>query len=66
MRLVPYLHARTAGRIGSLARLVKQAAITALIDGTERITKTTLDAVRLDHLSEQRYRPRARTKPGTW
>ncbi|PBC80212.1 MULTISPECIES: AAA family ATPase [unclassified Streptomyces] len=66
VRLVPYLHARTAGRIGSLARLVKQAAITALIDGTERITKTTLDAVRVDHLSEQRYRPRARTKPGTW
>lgn len=31
-RLAPYLHERTAGRIGSLARLIRQAAITALID----------------------------------
>lgn len=58
MRLAPYLHARTAGRIGSLTRLIKQAAITALVDGTERITKTTLEPVRLDHLAEQHYRPR--------
>ncbi|MGK5732592.1 TniB family NTP-binding protein [Streptomyces sp. URMC 124] len=63
VRLAPYLHARTAGRIGSLARLVKQAALAALADGTERITKTTLDAVRLDHLAEQHYRPRTRAKP---
>ncbi|WP_257981232.1 TniB family NTP-binding protein [Streptomyces sp. CB02959] len=65
VRLAPYLHERTAGRIGSLARLVKQAAITTLIDGTERITKATLDGVRLDHLAEQHYRPRTRTKPGS-
>ncbi|WP_438453262.1 hypothetical protein [Streptomyces asiaticus] len=42
-QLAPYLHKRTAGRIGSL---IRQAAITALIDGTERITKTTLEAIR--------------------
>ncbi|MFF8619071.1 TniB family NTP-binding protein [Streptomyces sp. NPDC015350] len=65
VRLAPYLHARTAGRIGSLARLVKQAALAALLDGTERITRTTLDAVRLDHLAEQHYRPRTRTKTST-
>nr|WP_180218867.1 TniB family NTP-binding protein [Streptomyces albus] len=58
VRLAPYLHARTAGRIGSLTRLVKQAALTAVLDGTERITKTILEAVRLDHLAEQHYRPR--------
>ncbi|WP_327299883.1 ATP-binding protein [Streptomyces sp. NBC_01197] len=57
-KLAPYLHERTAVRIGSLARLIRQAAITALIDGTERITKTTLDAIRLDHLAEQHHRPR--------
>jgi hypothetical protein len=33
--------------------------------GTERITRTTLDAVRLDHLAEQHYRPRTRTKTST-
>ncbi|AQW56206.1 ATP/GTP-binding protein [Streptomyces hygroscopicus] len=56
--LAPYLHQRTAGRIGSLARLIRRAAITALIDGTERITKTTREAIRLDHLAERHYRPR--------
>ncbi|MFI0264753.1 ATP-binding protein [Streptomyces sp. NPDC017056] len=61
-RLAPYLHERTAGRIGSLARLIRQAAITALVDGTERITKTTLDAIRLDHLAEQYYQPRTRPR----
>lgn len=44
-QLAPYLHQRTAGRI----------------DGTERITKTSLDAIRLDHLAEQHHRPRARS-----
>ncbi|GLV95791.1 hypothetical protein Slala04_72440 [Streptomyces lavendulae subsp. lavendulae] len=53
----PYLHQRTAGRIGSLTRLIRQAAITAICDGTERITKTALDAVRLDHLAETHHRP---------
>ncbi|PJM98538.1 ATP/GTP-binding protein [Streptomyces sp. CB01201] len=53
-RLAPHLHQRTAGRIGSLTRLIRQAAIT---DGTERITKTSLDAIRLDHQAEQHHRP---------
>ncbi|MFF3631898.1 hypothetical protein [Streptomyces sp. NPDC002164] len=65
VRLAPYLHARTAGRIGSPARLIKQAALTALVDGTERITKSTLEAVRLDHLAEQHYRPHTRTRTST-
>ncbi|MFJ3763052.1 TniB family NTP-binding protein [Streptomyces sp. NPDC090080] len=64
-QLVPYLHERTAGRIGSLARLIRQAAITALLDGTERITKATLDAIRLDHLAEQHYQPRTRPRSRT-
>ncbi|WP_455907422.1 TniB family NTP-binding protein [Streptomyces cyaneofuscatus] len=57
-RHAPYLHQRTAGRIGSLTRLIRQAAITAIHDGTERITKTTLDTIRLDHLAETHHRPR--------
>ncbi|KPI18618.1 hypothetical protein OV450_7890 [Actinobacteria bacterium OV450] len=58
VRLAPYLHTRTGGRIGSLSRLLRQAAITAIHDGTERITKTALDAVVLDHLAEDNQRPR--------
>ncbi|MGW0737107.1 TniB family NTP-binding protein [Streptomyces sp. NPDC002851] len=56
-RLAPYLHARTGGKIGSLSRLIRQAALTAICDGSERITKASLDAVRLDHLAEEHYRP---------
>ncbi|MFE9776494.1 ATP-binding protein [Streptomyces sp. NPDC005931] len=56
-RHAAYIHQRTAGAIGSLTRLIRQAAITAIHDGTERITKTTLDAVQLDHLAEQHNRP---------
>lgn len=64
-RLAPYLHQRTAGRIGSLARLIRQAAITALLDGSERLTKASLEAVRLDHLAEEHYRPTAPTRRRT-
>jgi hypothetical protein len=65
-RLAPYLHERTAGRIGSLARLIRQAAIEAILDGQERITKTLLDSIALDHLAEEHYRPRTprRARPG--
>ncbi|AUY53599.1 ATP/GTP-binding protein [Streptomyces sp. CB01881] len=59
-RHAPYLHQRTAGRIGSLNRLIREAALTAILDGTERITKTTLDAVRLDHQAETHHRPQHR------
>jgi hypothetical protein len=57
LRHAAYLHQRTAGRIGSLTRLIRQTAITAIHDGTERITKAALDAVQLDHLAEQHRRP---------
>lgn len=65
VRLAPYLHERTAGRIGSLSRLLRRAAITAILDGRERITRAGLDAIALDHLAEEHYRPRqpARRSP---
>jgi Bacterial TniB protein len=61
-RLTSYLHQRTAGRIGSLARLIRQAAITAIHDGTEKITRTQLEQIRLDHLAETHYRPHTPTR----
>ncbi|MGX1025361.1 replication-associated recombination protein RarA [Streptomyces ambofaciens] len=61
-RHTPYLHQRTAGRIGSLTRLIRHAAITAIHDGTERITKTTLDTIHLDHLAETQHRPHTRAR----
>ncbi len=58
VRLAPYLHQRTAGRIGSLSRLLRRAAITAILDQSEKITRPALDAIALDHLAEEHYRPR--------
>jgi hypothetical protein len=43
-----YLHQRTGGMIGSLLRLIRSAAVQAILDGTERITRNTLDAITLD------------------
>ncbi|WP_454341755.1 TniB family NTP-binding protein [Streptomyces canus] len=58
-RLAPYLHERTAGRIGSLARLIRQAAIEAILDGTERITKILWTA------SRSTTSPKSTTGPAT-
>jgi hypothetical protein len=65
VRLAPYLHQRTAGRIGSLSRLIRRAAITVLLDRTEKITKPVLEAITLDHLAEQHYRPRTPARTPT-
>ncbi|MCX4734514.1 TniB family NTP-binding protein [Streptomyces sp. NBC_01363] len=56
-RHTAYLHQRTAGRIGSLTQLIRQAAITSILDGSERITKQSLEQVRIDHLAETHHRP---------
>lgn len=64
VRQAAYLHTRTGGRIGSLARLLRQAAITAILDNTERITKATLEAITLDHLAEDHHRPRHQANHG--
>jgi hypothetical protein len=56
-RHTAHLHQRTAGRIGSPTRPIRQAAITSILDGTERITKTSLDRIRIDHLAETHHRP---------
>lgn len=60
-RHAAYLHQRSGGRIGSLSALVREAAIAAILDGTEKITKQLLDDIDLDELAEQAARPPART-----
>ncbi|MEE6259103.1 ATP-binding protein [Plantactinospora sonchi] len=51
-KLDEYLHRRTAGMIGSLSHLIRGAAIDAILDGTEHITRAHLAAIRLDHAAE--------------
>ncbi len=43
-----YLHQRSHGMIGSLLWLIRSAAINAVLDGTEKITRKSLDAVEAD------------------
>jgi AAA domain len=43
-----YLHQRTGGMIGSLLRLTRSAAVQAILDGTEAITRKTLDTIDVD------------------
>ena len=57
-----YLHQRTHGMIGSLLWLIRSAAIQAVIDGTEKITRKDLDAIRVD-IASQAARPRPRSTP---
>jgi len=52
VRLGAYLHRRTGGMIGSLAHLIRGAAIQATATGAERITKALLDGIALDHAAE--------------
>lgn len=40
LRLDAYLHERTDGMIGSLSHLIRGAAVDAIMDGTEKITRT--------------------------
>lgn len=60
VRHAAYLHHRTGGRIGSLSALVREAAIAAILDGSEKITKRLLDDIELDELAEQAARPGGR------
>jgi hypothetical protein len=54
-----YLHRRTHGMIGSLLWLIRSAAIQAVTDGTEQITRKDLDAIQVDIASQT-----ARPQPG--
>ncbi len=48
-----YLFGRTGGMIGSLSQLVRGAAILAIQDGTEQITRELLDPVPVDHAAQR-------------
>ena len=60
--LEEYLHRRTGGMIGSLLRLIRGAAIQAVLDGTEKITRAALDSIGVDIASETAGA--ARRQPG--
>ena len=48
-----YLYRRSGGMIGSLSQLVRGAAILAIEDGSEQISKQLLDSVPVDYAAER-------------
>jgi hypothetical protein len=70
LRLDAYLHQRTDGMIGSLSHLLRGAAVEAILDGTEKITRATLERIGLDQAAEtmsarRKTTARRRHDPGT-
>lgn len=51
--LADYLYGRTGGYIVSLSHLIREAAIMAILSGTERIDEALLDTVELDHAATE-------------
>ena len=53
--LAQYVQDRTDGYMGPIAALVREGAALAIDGGQERLSKSLLDAVTLDHASEKRF-----------
>ena len=51
--LEDYLYRRSGGMIGSLSQLIRGAAILAIEDGSEQITRDLLKAVPVDYAAER-------------
>ena len=51
--LAEYLYQRSGGMIGSLSQLIRGAAILAIEDGTEQISRDLLDVVPVDYAAER-------------
>lgn len=62
LRLSGYLHERTGGMIGSLSHLVREAALDAIINQTEKINQASLDTVDLDQSAEHHRASRQRRR----
>lgn len=55
-----YLYQRTGGMIGSLSHLIREAAIEAIVNCSERITFDLLEEIELDRTAEQQHAGRAK------
>ena len=60
-----YLWDRTGGSIGALRALLSDAAIGAIIEGTEKIDRRRLEATATDYASEEHHHTRAALSSGS-
>ncbi|MGR6924375.1 AAA family ATPase [[Actinomadura] parvosata] len=61
-KLDAYLHERTDGAIGSLSQLIRGAATEVILDGSEAITRKTLEGITVDQNAEAAHRQRRRRR----
>jgi hypothetical protein len=61
LRDARYLHTRTGGMIGSLSHLIRAAATTAILEGTEKIDLRLLKSVVIDYHAES-----GTSRPSGW
>lgn len=64
VKLAEYLYQRTGGMIGSLSQLIRGAAIVAIDDGSEQITRALLDEIPVDYAATRTTPPRRRASTG--
>jgi hypothetical protein len=57
-----FLYRRTSGMLGSLSHVIRGAAVDAILDGQEKITRAHLQAILLDYQAENAARNQARRK----
>ncbi|WP_040840630.1 AAA family ATPase [Nocardia brevicatena] len=62
--LAEYLYQRTGGMIGSLSQLIRGAAILAIDDGSEKITRALLEEIPVDYAATRSAPPRRRPATG--
>ena len=60
-----YLYRRSGGMIGSLSQLIRGAAILAIEDGREQITRVLLDIVPVDYAAERADTTRTSRRSGS-
>jgi len=56
--LAEYLYQRSGGMIGSLSQLIRGAAILAIDEGSEKITRALLEEIPVDYAATRIGRPR--------
>jgi hypothetical protein len=62
LALDEYLYRRSGGMIGTLSQLVRGAAILAIEDGSEQITRQLLDTVPVDYAAQRADTPKRATR----
>ncbi|WP_063047736.1 AAA family ATPase [Nocardia pseudovaccinii] len=64
VNLSEYLYQRTGGMIGTLSQLIRGAAILAIDDGSEKITRALLEEIPVDYAATRSEPPRRRPSAG--